>query len=187
MARWTTLSPGDNKKYERASFRRDPHSASPTSWRRASGYRGNGRMRMRPGSISAKWPGKSSRPETIYAMVLPAAAGGGGGRRKRMTPQATGRPSRHANSPKSLSKVRGIRLSLMARTRTSRSELPGASLRTQATSWPAARKAVTASPGIFSSGGDACLRQCGRAAADRPFRLAAPRSHRRGRRRYRRE
>ena len=38
-------------------------------------------MRMRPGSMTAKWPGQSSRPDTISAMVRPAAAGGGIGRR----------------------------------------------------------------------------------------------------------
>src|SRR5262249_21399646 len=57
---------------------------------------------------------------------------------------------RKASSPKSLSKVMRTRFSAMARSSTWRSLLPGASVRTQATSWPRLRSASTASAGKFS-------------------------------------
>jgi hypothetical protein len=112
---------------------------------------GSARVRMRPGSITENRPAQSCRLSMIRDSVRPAAAAAGIGSRKSTTPHSSGSRRRKASSPKSLSKVKSTRRSPAARASTSSSELPGASVRIQATSWPALRSAATASPGTFSS------------------------------------
>ena len=81
----------------------------------------------------------------------PASAARGIGNRISTMPDDAGNPARQASSPKSLSKVSMILSSRTAHANTSSSLLPGATVRTQTMSWPAASISATASPGIFSS------------------------------------
>lgn len=53
-----------------------------------------GRIRMRSGSITAKWSGQSVRDRIRSAIRVPAATGGGIGRRSRTTPQPGGKAAR---------------------------------------------------------------------------------------------
>ena len=139
---------------------------------------GRGRIRTRPGSITLKCPGQSDRLVSTSVMRVPTSVGFGMATRNNTTPQWAGSPNRHASSPKSLSNVTKTRASATARSRITRSVLPGASVLTQATSCPAARNAVTAAPGRFSSAGNLIIRQSRR---DTPFRTGGSRSRTGGR------
>ena len=66
------------------------------------------------------------------------SAMGGIGNRSNTMPEDAGRPARQASSPKSLSKVSTIRASRAAHASTSSSFIPGAAVRTQTMSCPAA-------------------------------------------------
>ena len=99
--------------------------------------------------MTEKYPCQSVRELKASVMILPTALGEGIGKRNSTMPQGAGKPNRHASSPKSLSNVRRTRASALARSSTLRSELPGASVRIQATSLPAERKVATALPGKF--------------------------------------
>jgi len=116
----------------------------------AQDLEGRDLMRTRPGSTTENCPAQSSRLPTMLAMAGPTSAGDGIGRRNRTMPAVAGSPARQASSPKSLSNARRTRFSRTDRANTSGSGLPGASVRTQARSCPAARRAETASPGKFS-------------------------------------
>ena len=110
----------------------------------------NGRIRTRPGSMTEKQPAQSSRTRIRLAICRPASLGFGVGVRSKMTPQDGGSDDPLANSPKSLSKVKRIRSSRTAQSRTWWSGIPGATVLTQMTSWPAAKSPSTAEPGKFS-------------------------------------
>ncbi len=111
---------------------------------------GNGLMRIRPGSTTEKWPAQSARLAIAAQTCAASWAEVPACNRNSTIPQPVGNPAWNAKSPKSLSKVRRIRCSATARDRTCGSVLAGASVRTQATSWPRARNASTASSGKFS-------------------------------------
>lgn len=109
-------------------------------------FDGRDLLRTRPGSMTKNCPAQSSRPSKMLTMTVPTSAGDGMGRRNRTMPQDAGRPALQASSPKSLSKVRRIRFSRTARSNTSPSRLPGASVRTQARLCPAARNSCYCTP-----------------------------------------
>ena len=108
-------------------------------------------MRTRSGSITEKCPAQSERPPTRFARRTPTSPEDGIERRNNTTPQASGRPAPRAISPKSLSKVKIIRLSRAAHRKISLSEMPGAIVPIETTSCPACTRASTAAPGKFSS------------------------------------
>ena len=107
-------------------------------------------MRIRESSMTEKWPNQSVRLSKVATTFSAALIGEGVVMRNRITPLDIGNFRRNASSPKSLSKVKSNRFSVSARSKMARSLLPGASVRTQTTSWPRERKAVIATLGKFS-------------------------------------
>src|SRR5713226_7960295 len=108
------------------------------------------RIRMRPGSMTEKWPAQSSRDATMLLSRDPISPGFGIGMRNSTTPHVSGNADALASSPKSLSKVSRMRSSRVAHASTSGSLIPGVTFLTHTTSCPAAMSAVTAVPGKFS-------------------------------------
>jgi hypothetical protein len=68
-----------------------------------------GRIRMRPGSMTEKWPAQSSRDMSRLLSRGPISPGFGIGKRNSTTPHVLGNADPLASSPKSLSKVSRVR------------------------------------------------------------------------------
>ncbi len=126
-----------------------------------AGY-ASGRIRMRPGSMTEKWPTQSARDASSCTKRAPTSPGFGIGIRNSTTPHAAGRADALANSPKSLSKVRRTRCSRTAHSRTTASLTPGATSLTETISCPAASSAATAVPGKFSLARNRISRRAGK-------------------------
>jgi hypothetical protein len=95
------------------------------------------RMRIRPGSMTEKWPCQPSRAMTT-AICRPASPAFLIGIRTRTMPHDAGSFVALAISPKSLSKVSKGGSSLAPHASTSESPMPGATVLIQTTSCPAA-------------------------------------------------
>jgi hypothetical protein len=108
---------------------------------------GSGVIRIRSSSTTAKFPAQSWREARAATATLAIREGDDRTMRKSTMPQLAGSPDLKASSPKSLSKVRRTRASACAWASTSRSVIPGDSVLTHRTSWPACLSASTAAAG----------------------------------------
>lgn len=118
------------------------HHSYPTS--------GNFLIRTWYSSATAKLPAQSLREVITVRTRRTVNSGERGANRNNTTPEDAGNRDRNANSPKSLSKVRRMRLFATARFKTVWSSIPGESARTHATSCPMSRNASTTSRGKCS-------------------------------------